>query len=370
MSNTAYWNKQYWNKKEDEEINVDLPSQVYEADAYKLSRPVYNFIHNDYTVAYNNTLNNNNIKNDFVVWGAYTSVSEQKFPCRFHLAIDKKPSLNKHTIALYKDSLQNIRAVGVNTKTNTPKEGDQLFPNAVAENAKGVVFKVETRTAVDWREQIYYQMCESEKLGTDTNTEINNSYFQYYPQLKEQFPKIFNLQTQEYIEDVQKHPDRIGYFLDFIDEDSGLGQYSVNNIGRRAKIVSNDKINCVFEPTIPDIVYLNKNDEDYEETRDALIAYKQYWTQIPDNISQLFDTGGTLNSCFEQIKNLLYQYTHLNNTISITTLPIYYLQPNTRITVEDEPAGIYGDYIIQSISVPLDISSTMTINAYRAQQKI
>ena len=30
---------------------------------------------------------------------------------------------------------------------------------------------------------------------------------------------------------------------------------------------------------------------------------------------------------------------------------------------------IEGDYIIQSISLPLDISSTMSINAYKALQK-
>ena len=80
--------------------------------------------------------------------------------------------------------------------------------------------------------------------------------------------------------------------------------------------------------------------------------------------------GGVKNSCFEKIKDLLYQYTHVNNTISITSLPLYYLEPNTRITVEDELAGIYGDYIIQSISLPLDISSTMSINAYKTLQKI
>ena len=96
----------------------------------------------------------------------------------------------------------------------------------------------------------------------------------------------------------------------------------------------------------------------------------QRWTQIPSNIYDLFSVGGTLNSCYERIKDLLYQYTHLNNTISITTLPIYYLEPNSRITIEDGPSGIYGDYIIQSISLPLDISSFMTINAYKALQKI
>jgi len=63
-------------------------------------------------------------------------------------------------------------------------------------------------------------MCESEKLGTDENTEINNSYFQYYAELKEEFPKIFDLENQVYKSDMEFHPDEINYFLDFIDEDS------------------------------------------------------------------------------------------------------------------------------------------------------
>ena len=89
MTNVAYWAKE----KDTEEGNLgDLPVDTYNADIYRLSKPVYNFIHNEFTTAFNNTLNYNNIKNDFVVWGAYNSVnSDTKFPCRFHLAIDKKP---------------------------------------------------------------------------------------------------------------------------------------------------------------------------------------------------------------------------------------------------------------------------------------
>ena len=353
MTNTAYWTKQ---QDQDKKIG-NLPTEVYEADTYRLSKPVYNFIHNEYTTAYNNTLNYNNIKNDFVVWGSYPTTSDNyRIPCRFHLAIDKKPQLNEHSIILFTDDFQVTRAVA----------------------AKGTQTDVDiiTRTSVDWREQIYYQMLESEILGTDQNTEINNTYFQYYAQLKEQFPKIFDLETQTWKQDMEKHPNEIGYYLDFIDEDSQLGQYSVSNIGRRAKIIgdNNEGINCVFEPQIPDLVYLNKQDyaseKDFINTRNKMIAIGQRFTQVPDQLYSLFSQGGTLNSCFEKIKDLLYQYTHVNNTISITTLPIYYLEPNTRITVEDAPAGIYGDYIIQSISLPLDISSTMNINAYKALQKI
>jgi len=41
-------------------------------------------------------------------------------------------------------------------------------------------------------------MLESEKLGTDTNTETNNTYFQYYAELKSEFPKIYDLKEQKY----------------------------------------------------------------------------------------------------------------------------------------------------------------------------
>ena len=386
MTNTAYWNKEQTDKI------GNLPSDVYEADFYRLTKPVYSFEHNKFTTAYNNTLNYNNVKNDFVVWGSYpTTDSNTRVPCRFHLAIDKKPSLNKHPIALYEDSFQVVRAVGCFFETDqngnpifddngdykiiSPTVGTELFPEAELETAKGVVKEIKTVTSVDWREQIYYQMCESEKLGTDQNTEENNSYFQYYAELKEEFPKIFDLNSQTYKINMKKHPDQIGYFLDFIDENSELGQYSVSNIGRRVKIIddNNEGINCVFEPTIPDIVYIDTSRYSKEQVQymeDKMTKIGQIWTQIPSEISPLLSIGGSLNSCFEKIKDLLYQYTHVNNTISITTLPIYYLQPNTRITVEDQPAGIYGDYIIQSISLPLDISSTMNINAYKALQKI
>lgn len=372
MSNTAYW------AKEQDSKVANLPTDVYEADTYRLSKPVYNFIHNEFTTAYNNTLNYNNIKNDFVVWGAYKSVnSDTKFPCRFHLAIDKKPTLNKHSIAIYKDAFDIERAIAYyQYEDGTPNvvvNETQVFPQAIDVKDRGLIIKIiQDRKSLDWREELYYQMLEDEKKGTGTNTEQNNSYFQYYAELKEQFPKIYNIDTQEYRVNIKEHPDEITYFLDFIDENSELGQYSVNNIGRRAEIIDseNEGINCVFEPVIPDIVYINKEDPNYYTIQQNCINYGQYWTQIPSTITELFDMGGTLNSCFEKIKDLLYQYTHVNNTISITSLPIYYLEPNTRITVEDELAGIYGDYIIQSISLPLDISSTMTINAYKALQKI
>lgn len=368
MTNTAYWIKQ--------ENNLgNLPSDGYQIET-RLTKPVYSFEHNKYTTAYNNSLNYNNVKNDFVVWGYRNSVnSNVKIPCRFHLAVDKKPDLNKiqqtspkHKIILFKDQFQDVRGLAYTDQSAAAGKVEWL-------GVEYDIIQTVERYAVDWREQIYYQMLEDERLGTGQNTERNNSYFQYYAQLKEEFPKIFDLQSQKYKTDLEKHPDQINYYLDFIDENSQLGQYSVNNIGRRAKIIDNNNqgINCVFEPVIPDVVYISSSlysPVDLAALETKLITIGQDFTQIDPQIFNLFTIGGELNSCFEKIKDLLYQYTHVNNTISITTLPIYYLEPNTRISVDDQPAGIYGDYIIQSISLPLDINSTMNINAYKALQKI
>lgn len=364
MSNTAYW------MKENKEVG-NLPTEVYQADVYRLSKPVYNFIHNEYTTAFNNTINYNNVKNDFVVWGTYPSASGNiKLPCRFHLAIDKKPAINEiHSIALFKDDFGITRAIHYIEGIDLIDEKSQQ----AIENGD-IVIQL-NRQAKDWREQIYYQMLEDERIGTGQNTELNNTYFQYYAELKEEFPKIYDLETQKWKQNIEQHPDQITYYLDFIDEDSQLGQYSISNIGRRAKIEgdNNQGINCIFEPTVPDIVYIDTSkitEEEQRELIDTFTSYGQRWTQIDSSIMGLMSIGDKMNSCYERIKDLLYQYTHVNNTISITTLPIYYLQPNTRITVEDDPSGIYGDYIIQSISLPLDNSSTMNINAYKALQKI
>jgi len=97
---------------------------------------------------------------------------------------------------------------------------------------------------------------------------------------------------------------------------------------------------------------------------------RQDWVQVDETIYSLLSIGGSQNSCYERICDMLYQYTNMNESITISALPIYYLEPNTRITVQDDAAGISGDYIISSISLPLDVESTMNLSCYRALSKI
>jgi hypothetical protein len=76
------------------------------------------------------------------------------------------------------------------------------------------------------------------------------------------------------------------------------------------------------------------------------------------------------NSCFVEIKNMLWENTNYNASINISLIPIYHLEPNTRITVHSNEADIHGDFMIQSMSVPLDIGGTMSISAIQIKNKL
>jgi hypothetical protein len=80
--------------------------------------------------------------------------------------------------------------------------------------------------------------------------------------------------------------------------------------------------------------------------------------------------GGMHNSCFTEIKNMLWENTDYNASISIALVPIYHLEPNTRITINSNDADIHGDFMIESMSIPLTIGGTMSISASQVQTKL
>ena len=345
-----------------------MPSEQYNSNLRAINQSEYDFSGNQLIINFNNALTYNNIKNDFVVWGQKdiknADGSTDQLICRYHLAIDQKPQLQLHYIIL------SVRG-----------QGDFAVTVAKASQAseEGAIL----RESTDWRQEIYYQLLEAEKTGTDENTEFSN-YGAYSAELKMYFPKIFDLASKPLIPTEAKgwktniinNYQQLEYFLDFIDTGAEICKYSVRNIGRRSRVIngSNEKINSVFEPSIPDIVYVNSSGfatfNDYEQYTSELTAIGQKWVNVDANFYDNLVQSSVPNSCFERIKDLLYEHTIMNDTVSFSAIPIYHLEPNTLITLHDAPLGIEGDYLIKSISLPLDINGTMNVNAYRVFDKL
>lgn len=325
-----------------------------------------------------------NVKNDYMVWGVRKSADgETEIPVRYHLAIDHKPEIGQeHYVNFYEDDYGITRAGAEFTFTyNNTSE----FPNLGAEATLYIVGNLNNRqfyrwskdkgyyqvkqddcmvTTVDWRQELYYEGIEAQDTGTD------QPY--YFAELLNEWPKLFNLKTQQFYDSVKENPSGIDFWLDMIDDTAEVGEYSVDNIGRRGVVVQQDQINCVFEQEVPDLVFIdiNQNEADIQQEKGECDAAGQDWVQVDSTIYSLLTIGGSQNSCYERICDMLYQYTNMNQSITISAIPIYYLEPNTRITVRDDAAGINGQFMISSISLPLDVESSMNISAYQCKQKI
>lgn len=371
-------------------VEIDkLKSGDYIIDQSK-GKSVYTFDDSVLISSFANNPQFNMIKNDFIVWGTRENANGNTVPIRYHLAIDNKPQIGEiYDVFFYVDPDDNLEKAKVPIKYRNFTE---LNRN---DGAAGVFYMTEddkkiyvwadgkyvlvdigfTKVqATDWRSVLYLQGVQSEPLGTDSNY--------YYTELINEWPKLYNLKsknstinenivyTGDFYKEVIKTPSDIDYFLDFIDSGAEISKFSISNIGRRSQIITDSKVNCVFEPDIPDFILIEKGKEDTDTKRKECETKGQNYVQMDSSIFNLLTTGGSKNSAYNYVRELLYQYTSYNESISIQSVPIYYLEPNTRITVQDKESNIFGDYMISNISIPLDINSTMSISATRALERI
>ena len=347
---------------------------------------VFEFKDSNLISSYSNTPHYEAIKNDFIVWGIRTTSEGYEVPLRYHLAIDKKPKVgNKYKVFQYIDESDGLQKwyypLTFEKKKNFPTKGaagvfyynnedKHIYKWGEVTNQQydyimidATLEQIET---TDWRTQLYFQGLVANVLGTDSNY--------YFAQLYNEWPLIYDIRNKRFYDEVINNPTQINYFLDFIDQPSaGIAELSVNNIGRRTQVINADKnVNCVFQAWIPDLILINLglNEKEVKELKEECQKRGQPFYQIERVLYDATDIGGSRYSAYEEIRQVLHQYTKYNETISLQTLPIYHLQPNTRITIENAESNIYGDYIIDTLSFTLDNSSMLTINATKAPEKI
>ena len=220
----------------------------------------------------------------------------------------------------------------------------------------------------NWRNILYFQdLFVAETAGLQT------SY--YWAEMYNEWPKIYDIEHNTWYDGVLDMPSSLDWWLDIIDNDSSINKFSVSNIGRRSYSTKDDSCNCVFEPDIPDIIMINTAiDSDIVDSRSQMTGTQLQElglipTQVSDAVYNSLTVGGSFNSCYQHVRQLLTNYTNYNENITVTCLPIYHLEPNTRVFFNDPDSGIYGDYIINSISFDLN-GGSMSINAKKVIEKI
>ena len=336
-------------------------------------------LESDIIFSYNNNPQYGIIRNDFIIWGARKNGQKKQLPIRYHIAIDKKPKIGNtyKKIFKYHDDLENQDKWGMAKSIEDSQLPVTGQVNDFYQKKDGKIYgwkwdgekytwevissKTIEITTKDWRTQLLFQGMQDMIDGKTPND--------YYAELIVEWPKIYDIEKGKFYDNVKNNPGSINYFLDFIDTPQ-LNELNVENIGRRSFVKDyGNKINCIFQPYIPQIAYIGINSLNQSSTievteTDCELMGLDYY-RVPNSIYDGLQIGGVLNSAYEEIKQQLNYYTNYNNTISIQTLPLFFLQPNTLITLNSKEANLAGDFLIKSMSFSLDHASQLNINAIK-----
>lgn len=410
--------KNYLNTTQSKILLDDMDAKDYLAET-TTGKTVYSFSDKTNIISITQNPQYANIKNDYVIQGLRKRTnSNASVLVRYHLAIDRKPTIGNtyKNLLVYEEADTNLikaaypLSLGKDEELPQPgnfniiyrveEDGESKFYYWEDEVYKEVKVKKyyssasEGYTTKDWRTELYLQGLLAKNLGTDAGqyyakiqesfganlgeSFIDDIYRQqqqnkvdvdyYFEELDAFWPQIYNLETQKFYgeeEDKAAYTSSLAdgnYYLDFIDPyTSGLGEFSIANIGRRTLAIQNDDVNCIFQPEVPDIVFLNTDDDDIDIQRDECDRKGQPYSQVKSNIYQALATGGFKNGAFDQIKYQLYLHTNYQKTLSLSALPVLYLEPNSRVEINDATTNAQGDFMAQSISIPLGAGNSMSV---------
>lgn len=382
--------KTYVNQAWNNIIRVE-DDETYVESAKLVSEYSYSFTDSNLVQSFQNTPKMTNMRNDYSVWGKRNDGEDSKVHLR--CAICEKPTqytqiyVSDYDVSRWKEKEVNFF--------------DDLDDDAIAAFAQTEP-KTFTVEDYDYRE-IIYQMAKDyfkynhlddfERRVAAANPDYHygiTGYEQFYTDMEEFWRGLYNpnpsIDNEEnyYCENdtdlipeykywnraVYTDPASLTFWFElFGDADAEFSKYSVSAIGNRAKAVDDDNIHAIIYNDIPLLVYTTQ--EKYNELKKLDLLQSGYsYVILPDNFEEYFTLTARNKSAQQTLDDLLYQYTYCSDQISLKTVPIYYLEPNTKIFCYDKNSAINGEYIIKKISLNLQYSGLMTITATKAPKRL
>ena len=329
-----------------------LGTDNYRIDLCGDQKCVYTFDEDSGLItSYANSPNYANLKNDYHIWGK----NSDGYAIHYHLVIKEPPSemQERKVVFLTKENDSEY-----NGRIRLAKEGEQ-----------GVSY-----TPNDWRAELYLQGLECAAAGGRPDI--------YQQELLDLFDGIYEwgyynsrgewVASGRFKTDIVTKPNVLNYFIDYLEPVDKLYGIAVDDIDTKIYSYQQDKIIRLYDNEIPDYIIIDEDmDDNYElEVMAKCDEAGQPHSVVDGDLYQKLAIGTVGYSAQETVRNFLYQYTSYNENITLSSIPIYYLDVNQRISVKDRKSNIHGDYVIKSITLPLSPSSTMNITASRALDRI
>lgn len=333
----------------------------------------YEFDTTNLITALTNTPQYNNIKNDFIIWGKRKTASGAEVPIRYRLVFSN--SYPKNTDATVYNCREYEVVDGIKGYKKYILNTDKTISTLPFKNENNDIYYKIDEKYYHWVDDKYQvtttppgksvSYTADDRYQTQIYLDgVNNSsnYFNnpLYKDLEIEWPKLYDVTadagSRNWRTGSPPQGDEIDYYCHVIN----VPGQNVEEVGRyQTKVINDNTINCIYSPDIPADI-LNRVGDNYIENNSYNVI------NVPEEIYNNLYAGGSQNSAFEVARRLVSYYTSYNNSISLTTIPIYELQPNDIIKVEDDESGIHGYYVVNTISLPLTYNGTMNISASRA----
>ena len=355
--------------------NKDDEAEYFEGLAAS-SASVYEFNNHNLITALNNTPNLLNMKNDFSVWGEKTAINGDKLPVHLRYAIDTKPVRyvspypNDHQYLFGDDWRELIYIMALDYfKHNQDDDFEYLVGSSNPDDyPTGITGYEQYYTDIQgfWR-QLY---CPSKQEYVDQAVKVK-LYFvddkeksEFITAKEKEYDDTFYTtgQYKYWSKAVYEQPETLNFWFDFLDSSGELQQFNVKNVGARTKPINDTNIKSIYFRETPDLIFVNN----MNEIDDINTAYR--YLQVPDDTMFAISSQG--KSAKDKLDELIYKHSYCIETASITAIPIYHLQPNTRIHIYDKDTHLEGDYIISRMTIPLTYNGTMSITATKAAETL
>ena len=220
-----------------------------------------------------------------------------------------------------------------------------------------------------------YQPIYTLELSND-NEDFGNSPFTY-DKLNEKHPNG-TVMYRDYVEQCDTFTDVIFDFEVFDSTvNNNVNYYKNYCVKYNNKTNENDEDNYTYYLCINNTNNSkgtpNSNSNDWQE-----ICTVNYLESVTNDVNNGVDGKETefnnlmeqihaysIQQCKDKANELMFSCYLANDTITITCVPIYSLDVNNIIIVNDEESGAKGFYVVKEISCQLNASGTMTITAHK-----
>ena len=185
-------------------------------------------------------------------------------------------------------------------------------------------------------------------------------YEQYYTDIYSNWRDLYN--GSQWTDTVTKSPSQLKFWFDFLDPSGDLGQFSVRAVGTRSKVVNDNTVKAIYYEETPEVTF-TKSSIDEGGSEPGKIYISNYYRSMISPSAQ----G---KSALTAISDLLYNHSYCIESVTISSIPIYDLEPNQRISIYDINSGINGEYLPTKFTIPLGHSGTMNITATKVVDRI